>query len=64
MEGCFMRCINARWGVNDSYKDGQNESGQGHCQGPPVKQRHAKQRQAENDKFYVLRDDQFGFTVK
>jgi hypothetical protein len=29
-----------------------------------VKQRHAKQRQAENDKFYVLRDDQFGFTVK
>jgi hypothetical protein len=24
-----------------------------------VKQRHAKQRQAENDKFCVLRDDQF-----
>jgi hypothetical protein len=29
-----------------------------------VKQRHAKQRQAENDKFYVLGNDQFGFTVK
>ena len=56
-------CIDARRRANDPHERRQNESGEGHCQGPPVKQRHAKQRQAENDKFYVLRDDQFG-TVK
>ena len=52
-------CTDARRSTNDPHEGRQNESGKGHCKGPPVKQRYAQQRQAENDKFHVLRDEQF-----
>ena len=46
-------CIDARRGANNSPEGHQNKSSEGHCEGPPVKQRHAEQRQAENDKFHA-----------
>jgi hypothetical protein len=38
--------------ANDPHQGRQNEANEGHGQGPPVKQCHAKQRQAENHKFH------------
>jgi len=45
-------CIEARRSANDPHQGRQNEANEGHGQGPPVKQCHAKQRQAENHKFH------------